>query len=245
MKRIVIAGLLDSQSAQLKKYPHLDIRFARKDKLQQWSSAANVDEFVIMTKFISHAQTDNIPKHKIRYVNGGMTDLRQQLDLMNFANAVLSSPDTPKTPQEPDMSKLNFRPLLNTKPGETLIVQRPTKATLDEFRLMVQQGRSYYKRTHFIESEQVITGGGNRAVITVTSRRDTPVAPAVVEIPKPEPQVVAAAPVPEITESYSPYAVSLWTQVLLGAQRLVPGRPMRSIIEDADMALNAFLRNFK
>ncbi len=180
--RVAVVGMLGRQEKEIDQalYPNLNIRFANngtKYGLNYMDLLSKVDRIFVMTKFVSHALTQNIDRSKAVYINGGFGRLKESLATLN-ATANIIAPASiaaapPKQEEDDVTEKFDFNtPMKNAKVGDVLSFARPPKVTLAAWETRVMQMRSYNKRKKGIHSEQVQGDGKIDVLITKIATQD-------------------------------------------------------------------------
>lgn len=222
LSHVAVVGLLPAQARRIADhFPKSGLKFVPKEREREVGEiTASLDRVVVMTKFISHSTWYSVPREKILPVNGGLTELRRKL-------LKIAAPDAAKIPAQParvlDMPATDYQAIKTAKPGEVLLFPRPEHTTKTAFEKQVSAMRSYYKRTHGIETEQRSTEKGVEIVVngTLASAQD-------------------AAPV----ERPAPETADFWMQAYLRFISACPGADDDGLASRADAAVTAFQARF-
>lgn len=247
--KVVIIGAHEKQVRLMGDFPYLDIRCANKSAHHGAGESAlykQADRLLVMTKFISHGLFDKLDREKVIYVNGGITRARDILTTLNAVARIAKQPVTTEQEDEEDMAArertFDFKPLRYAKVGEQFVFTKPHDLPVDGFKLAIEQGRSYYKRNYGVLSTYQVTGGGNKATVTVTgnvkgeevAKQDVHVPAAPESFPTPTPD---AAPFPGDLQER-------WWEVLLASMHTRPGADVTSHTAFASYAVDAFRAKF-
>ncbi len=222
--RLAVVGLLPGQAKRIaQEFPTSGLKFVPRDREREVPAiTAAFDTVIVMTKFISHQTWHQIPRAKLKPINGGLSDLRRQLQrLLPGPPKEQPKKPTPQVNLKPNaMPDTDYTPLKTAEPGEVILFPRPEDIPIALFEKQVTAARSYYRRHHQLETEQRTTDKGIE--VTVNGTLGTTKRPA-----KP---VVGEA--------------GLWSQVYVGFIAAQPGASDEFLVERADAAVAAYKQRF-
>jgi len=269
--KIGILGLLPEQVRMVQQeFPQHSLHFLNRDREGETRTfAKGCDKVILMTKFISHTIQDRIPERKRLFCNGSVSGLKSEILKLPTPCKVIAMPQPipmsqrkPAPAAAPVISKkpgkqtlppdeiVDWSPLDNAKPGETVRIKRPAKVTIALFDGRVTAGRCYRKKHFGVHTtpHKIVDG---YAVMTVKdrtleavaaletgalqpSRPDTPQEEAAVQVFTDTQRNLTTAPALQARES------AFWQSAFIETMRQWPGAPVETIAARADECLRAY-----